>query len=74
MRRMSVQRDTHILFDEASAHLVLENKKLFQGPPAVLQLGQTTTNSFGLSTCGKKLFITSNTWSREVDKCSATDR
>eukprot|EP00975_Prorocentrum_lima_P015355 3251873-Prorocentrum_lima.AAC.1 len=39
-------------------------------------MGQTTTNSFGYntSTCGMKMFITSNTWMRELEACSDENR
>jgi hypothetical protein len=59
-----------LLFDEGTANMVINNKKLFQAPAVDIQLGSSATNvhSFTVWVYGKKLVVCSNTWSRELDQ------
>jgi len=65
-----------ILFDEASAQLVITNKKAFQGPVSAVQLGSSKTNMFTYRVllAKKMLVISSNKWSEQVEKLEPLDR
>ena len=64
-----------VLFDEATATLVLHHKKLFQGPAAVLRLGTSGANMYSYSVWlnGIMLVVGSNTWSDELDNLRRKD-
>ena len=59
-----------ILFDEASAEMVLRQKKLFQGPPTKVRLGCSTTNchAYDVFVSGVAMIIASNTWVSELEQ------
>ena len=65
-----------VVFDEATASLVLKHKKLFQAPPETVVLGSSATNCFvqRLMVYRKKLIVCSNHWSRELQKQDPEDR
>jgi hypothetical protein len=65
-----------ILFDEASAAMVVRNKKLFQAPPDPVQLGQSSTNCFAYAICVHQclLVVASNKWSAELQELSEEDQ
>ena len=58
-----------IFFDEASAELVLRQKKLFRGPPTPVSLGCSTTNchSYEVWVSGVAMTIASNTWNSKLN-------
>ena len=57
-----------ILFDEASPEMVIAQKKLFQAPPCMVELGCSTTNchSYKVLVSGIRLVICSNGWSEAL--------
>jgi hypothetical protein len=65
-----------ILFDEARCCMVLAQKKLFQAPPAPVQMGNSRTNCHGYSVWvhGVKLIVASNSWHLELQEVSDGDR
>ena len=76
LKRFRFGFHTHILLDEGSVQCVLHNRKLLQGVPARIQMGQSPTNQFAYEVCtyGVKFFLTSNVWTAEMEACSAEDR
>ena len=65
-----------ILLDEASPEMVLRNRKVFQAPNAMVELGQSKTNCHSYSCYLNEtlLCIASNSWSVAVDACPAASR
>ena len=65
-----------ILWDEASASLVSNNRKVFQHPQCMIDLGHSPTGqhvrSYFLGNCCS--VITTNKWYEDVEKLSAGDR
>ena len=59
-----------ILFDEAKPSLVLSQRRLFQAPPCMVDLGCSTTNchKYQVFVSGVMMVICSNTWREEVAK------
>ena len=59
-----------ILFDEASAAMVLSQRKLFQAPACLIDLGCSTTNchKYQVFVSGVMMIVCSNTWSVQVHK------
>ncbi len=57
-----------ILFDDASAEMVLRQKKLFQAPPTAVRLGCSTTNchAYDVFVSGVAMIIASNTWKSDL--------
>ena len=57
-----------ILFDEAAPHMVISQKKLFQGPPCFVEMGCSATNchSYRVLVSGIRMVICSNGWSEAV--------
>lgn len=64
------------LFDEASAKLVLKQKKLFQAGSSWVTLGKSATNchSFEVWPHRKKFIVSSNRWTSEVSKLPEPDK
>lgn len=75
LRGYDSQQHHVLLFDEGTADMVINNKKLFQAPAVDIQLGSSATNvhSFTVWVYGKKLVVCSNTWSRELDQMAHED-
>ena len=65
-----------VLLDEASPQMVLRNRKVFQAPNAMVELGQSKTNchSYQCYLNDTLLCIASNSWTAAVDACSAASR
>ena len=65
-----------VLFDEASPELVLKNRKLFQAPAALIDLGHSPTgmNVYRVWLNDAVLVVNSNRWSSDCMKQSAEDR
>jgi len=65
-----------ILLDEASAELIVRNKKMMQGPPDPVELGSTQSNMFTycVFVCRKKLIVSSNKWAEQLTELSDSDR
>ena len=65
-----------LLFDEASAQMVLRNKKLFQAPVASVQMAQSSTNchSYAVNVHQVLLMVCSNRWQKELDELCPEDR
>lgn len=65
-----------IVFDEASASMILRHKKLFQAPPEVVVVGSSATNCFALRlACYRKMMIIcSNRWAHELASLIPEDR
>ena len=65
-----------ILYDEMPAAGILRQKKLFQGPPALVQLGASATNAFCYHVWvhQKLLVVCTNTWFEELQALGAADR
>ena len=57
-----------ILFDEATPLLVLSQRRLFQSPPCMIDLGCSTTNchKYQIFVSGVMMMICSNTWCAQV--------
>ena len=57
-----------ILFDEASAQMVIRQKKLFQAPACMVEMACSNTNchSYKVLLSGIRMVICSNGWSEEV--------
>ena len=55
--------------------MVLNHKKLFQGPAATLRLGTSGTNMYSYSVWlnGIMLVVCSNTWSHELNQLRQVD-
>ena len=65
-----------ILLDEMPVAGILRQKKLFQCPPALVQLGTSATNAFSYQVWlhQKLLVVCTNTWFEELQKLGAADR
>ena len=65
-----------ILLDEASASLIVRNKKLMQGPAEPVELGSTQSNmyTYFVYVCKKKLIVSSNKWAEQLQELSESDR
>ena len=59
-----------VLFDEASPELVLTQRRLFQSPSCLLDLGCSTTNchKYQVFVSGIMMIVCSNTWSSQVQQ------
>ena len=68
LQNFDFQRHKLILLDEASPEMVLRNRKVFQAPNAVLELGQSKTNchSYRVYLNGVLFVIASNGWADDV--------
>ena len=76
LRTFDPEHHSAVLFDEASAAMVLKQKKLFQAPPCWIQLGASTTNchSYEVVMAGCKMIICSNRWDEELEALGEADR
>ncbi|CAL1169825.1 unnamed protein product [Cladocopium goreaui] len=76
MREYDVLRHRCVVFDEASVHLVLKHKKLFQAPPAEISLGHSATGMYvyRIWVWNVALIVTSNVWTTELEQLAAEDR
>ena len=65
-----------ILLDEMPASGILQQKKLMQCPPALVQLGTSATNAFSYKVWvhQKLIVISTNTWFEELAKLAPGDR
>ena len=59
-----------ILFDEASCTMVLSQRKLFQAPACLVDLGCSTTNchKYQVFVSGVMMIVCSNTWSTQLQR------
>ena len=66
----------HILFDEATPELVLNQKKLFQAPNCFIQMGTSTTNchAYTVYVSGTGLVVCANTWMERLRCLSPADQ
>ena len=66
----------HILLDEATPELVLNQKKLFQAPSCFLQMGSSTTNchAYNVFVSGTGLVVCANTWMERLRCLSPADQ
>ena len=64
-----------ILFDEASAKMVVAQKKLFQGPAVVVVLGCSGTNchAYKVWVYGVRMVVSSNRWDVELQTMPSSD-
>lgn len=64
-----------LLFDECTPQQVLQNKKLFQAGPAMVQMGTSTTNmyAFAVYVAGMKFVVSSNVWAQELRRLTVAD-
>jgi len=64
-----------ILFDEASARMVVAQKKLFQGPAVEVVLGCSGTNchAYKVWVHGVRMVVSSNRWDTELLVMPASD-
>ncbi|CAL1133125.1 unnamed protein product [Cladocopium goreaui] len=76
MREYDVLGHRCVVFDEASVHLVLKHKKLFQAPPAEISLGHSATGMYvyRIWVWNVALIVTSNVWTTELEQLAAEDR
>ena len=76
MREYDVLRHRCVVFDEASVHLVLKHKKLFQAPPAEISLGHSATGMYvyRIWVWNVALIVTSNVWTTELEQLAEEDR
>ena len=65
-----------ILLDELKVETLLKNKRLLQGPPEIVVMGSTQSNRFTYQAFvyRKRIVIGSNTWKKELKKCTKKDR
>ena len=65
-----------ILLDKMPAKGILQQKKLMQCPPALVQLGTSATNAFSYKVWvhQKLIVISTNTWFGELAKLTPGDR
>jgi len=70
----ALQHDT-LLFDEASAKMVLKHKKLFQASASWVTMSSSTTNmySYKIWTHQVKMIIASNRWNVELQTLQVAD-
>ena len=68
LRAFSQSKHRLILFDEASTHMVLKNKRLFQAPNTPVIVGSSPTNALAYSVylAETLLVVSSNDWEREL--------
>ena len=68
LRELDPEIHKGILFDEASATMVLAQRRLFQAPPCWVDLGCSTTNchKYQVFLSGMMLMVASNTWTQQV--------
>ena len=66
----------HILFDEATPELVLNQNKLLQAPSCSLQMGTSTTNchAYTVFLSGTGLVVCANTWMERLRLLSPADQ
>ena len=59
-----------ILYDEANPQLVLSQRRLFQSPTCLLDMGcsQTNCHKYQVFVSGTMMIVCSNTWSEQVDQ------
>ena len=76
LRLLDALRHDTVLFDEASAALVLANKKLFQASASYVTLASSGTNchSYQVWMWAKRLVVSSNRWSMELAQVPSADR
>ena len=69
------RRHRAILFDEATTVMLLQHRKLFQAPNAVVTLGQSRTNchAFDVYVNNAVLIITSNSWLEQLSMSPLPD-
>ena len=68
LRAFSQSKHRLILFDEASTHMVLKNKRLFQAPNTPVIVGSSPTNALAYSVFlgDTLLVVSSNDWEQEL--------
>jgi len=76
MSEYNSEQHSLIVFDEASASMILRHKKLFQAPPEIVVVGSSATNCFALRlVCYRKMMIIcSNRWAHELASLIEEDR
>lgn len=76
LQHFDFKRHKMILLDEASPEMVLKNRKVFQAPNAVLELGQSKTNchSYQVYLNNVLFVIASNGWVDEVGALPPSSR
>ena len=76
LQHFDFKRHRLILLDEASPHMVLANRKVFQCPNAVIELGQSKTNchSYRVYLNNVLFVIASNGWTTAVDALPPSSR
>ena len=76
LRAFSRSKHRLILFDEASTHMVLKNKRLFQAPNTPVIVGSSPTNALAYSVyLGDTLLVVcSNDWEQELATLPAGQR
>ena len=69
LREYCPLRHKAVLFDEASPDMVLRQKKLFQAPPCMVELGSSTTNChcYKVLVYRQRLVICSNKWTQTIE-------
>jgi len=65
-----------VVFDEASASLVLRKRRLFQAPPERVALGGSATNChlYHVVVYRQRLIVCTNRWKRDVEELAPEDR
>ena len=70
-------RDLHeiICFDEASADMVIQNKKVFQAGLDICKLATSATNvnAYSVLMHRKKLVVCSNKWMKQVNAMTSVE-
>jgi len=74
LRQFRAHQHRCVLFDEASAALVLHNRKVFQAPPTWVDLGHSPTGRdiYSVFLADAVLVVNSNRWSEELEKIKKT--
>ena len=70
LRDFDPEKHKAILFDEAPPALVLTQRRLFQSPPCMLDMGCSLTNchKYQVWVSGVMMIVTSNSWTSQVRK------
>ena len=70
LRQFKPGQHVCVLFDEASAHLVLNNRKVFQAPPGWIELGHSPTGRdvYKVFLGDTVLALNSNKWTEELER------
>ena len=76
LREYDHEKHELILFDECHVEVILKQKRLFQAPACLVNLGASATNCFAYQVWvhRKRLVVTSNVWKSSLTALTTEDR